>query len=80
MHKRPADAEIQGYFCPLVSARKLAMGGRYRLEAGELVRRCPHCDEYLPADTEFFYTNHFGLLSWCIACFNEARQERRRAA
>ena len=77
---RHKKSEIQGYFCPRYRLDLMDLeSGAFRLIDGDLERRCSHCHEWLPADTEFFYTNHRGLLSWCKACFNEARQERRAA-
>lgn len=35
---------------------------------------CVRCDEYWPADSEFFFTrpsNTDGLNNWCKACFKE---------
>lgn len=41
-------------------------------------RYCPRCDEYWPADTEFFHSRPGGLLdAWCRACSNEYRQRRK---
>lgn len=40
---------------------------------------CPRCDEYWPADGEFFSPRAEGKLdSWCRCCVNEYHQERRR--
>lgn len=49
--------------------------GLYRLEDGELMKRCSHCRDYWPADTEFFYTKKGGdgLGEWCKACYQEWR-------
>ncbi len=58
--------------------------GRYRINpAVGLERRCSHCFEYWPADTEFFAANRAersGLCSWCKACYSEARRARRSEA
>lgn len=49
-------------------------------EDGELERYCPRCDEWWPADREFFYTTGSDeeLHSWCKACYQERRNARRR--
>lgn len=66
-------------FCPLPHRfKRIGIDPRiYRIEDGTLERRCSRCAEWLPADTEFFHSYTKGLMSWCKACFNEARQERR---
>lgn len=66
-----------GPFCPWPAKR--SRRHNYRLVDGLQEKRCGHCHEWFPADTEFFYSYTKGLLSWCKACFNEARQERRAA-
>ena len=41
-----------------------------------LVRYCSRCNEYWPADNEFFHANRCkpdGLSEYCKACFLEAR-------
>jgi len=71
------------------SVRSLERGtkeGRYRQSDGQLEKRCRGCNEYWPADTEFFYRDRGGgdgLQSYCKACQNEAKQatiEKRREA
>ena len=40
---------------------------------------CPKCNEYWPADKEFFYsskTTKDGLFSWCKACHTEWRHNK----
>lgn len=40
-------------------------------------RYCPNCQEYWPADTEFFHPRPNGNLdSWCRACSNEHKRQR----
>lgn len=72
------------FFCPIPSTKALRLGlssGKYQHGTeGELEMRCPHCQEYWPADTEFFYGSLAGLNSWCCACTNECKREKRRAA
>ena len=51
-------------------------------EDDELERYCPKCDEWWPADREFFYgyTDKDGnevLHSWCKACYLEFRKAGR---
>jgi len=46
--------------------------GRYQLTAIGLERLCAKCDEYWPADTEFFWASPgsaTGLHCWCKACY-----------
>lgn len=41
-------------------------------------RRCPRCDEWWPADMEFFYSdkgNPSSLSDWCKACYADYRSE-----
>ena len=45
-------------------------------EDGEAEQYCAKCDEWWPADKEFFYP-HFAT---CKACYLEAKYARRRAA
>lgn len=42
-------------------------------------RYCPRCQEYWPADAEFFYTtgSQGRLHSWCKACTNDRRYAKR---
>lgn len=45
-----------------------------------LERHCPRCDDYWPADAEFFHPRPNGRLdSWCRACSNESRNQKRKA-
>ena len=48
---------------------------------GVMERYCPECDEWWPADKEFFYTNDGEgkkLMRTCIACQIEKIRARRR--
>ena len=53
-------------------------------EDGELEKFCPRCEEWWPADREFWYTTGPAgkgkLHSWCKACYQEVRNPRRRKA
>lgn len=45
-------------------------------------KRCPRCNEYWPADTDFFYSQKGkkdGLHDWCKACYTAWREARYRA-
>ena len=45
--------------------------------------KCHKCQQYWPADTEFFYsgeTKRGGLAEWCKACYEEWRRARRAVA
>lgn len=51
--------------------------GQYRYDDdGQLERRCAHCGEYWPADTEFYNKRGTHLQSWCRACQNYHRRSR----
>ena len=79
--------EINGDYCPVIAPDVICRAiktQRARLDAdGELERRCSWCDEFWPADTEFFQAGNtsFGLHCYCKACFTERRKaakERRK--
>jgi hypothetical protein len=57
--------------------RKRLKSGKFRVdENGMLEKHCPKCNEYWPADSEFFYTargSSDGLGHWCKACYVEWR-------
>jgi len=62
-------------YCPLippfVRAARLA-SGRFVLNSLGLEKQCPHCEDYWPADTEFFFcsrSNADQLSNWCKACY-----------
>lgn len=60
---------------PVVKARGLA-SGTYREAAEGLEKRCTRCQDYWPADSEFFYANRGksdGLGGTCKACYLENR-------
>ncbi len=77
---------INAPYCPLPSRRVLTnalRAGRYRLGTLGLERYCRRCDEFWPADTEFFNacrTEPTGLNAWCKACNSEAKRAARQAA
>lgn len=58
--------------------------GKYRhAEDGSLERHCNKCDEYWPADSEFFFSagsKGDGLTNWCKACYVEWRFPESRGA
>jgi RNase P subunit RPR2 len=76
-------AELLVYANP--SAETLAMrlrSGIYRYEAEGLYKRCGHCKEYWPADSEFFYCQsqqRDGLMCWCKACYVDTRYPQGRS-
>ena len=61
--------------------------GKERLDGdGQLERQCTKCDEWWPADKEFFYTTGANkesgrdeLHPWCKACYQEWRINKRAA-
>ena len=59
------------------------MPGLFRInEDGEREKYCPRCQDWWPADKEFFYTSgkmSRQLHSWCKACYQEWRKVRRAA-
>jgi len=87
---KPGDLAINPAICYAIpSVRSLERGtkeGRYRQSEGQLEKRCRGCNEYWPADTEFFYrhsTGADGLQSYCKAChtaMQEASIEKNRRA
>lgn len=84
MKARPADAQIQGFFCPLqrpeLVARRLRTGKCIRTEVG-LEKHCPKCDDYWPMDTEFWFASKTedGLFAWCRSCYTKHRWPERGA-
>ena len=51
--------------------------GKAIISAIGLEKYCKRCNEYWPADSEFFYTapsKRDGLNDWCKACYNENRR------
>lgn len=52
--------------------------GRYRIEKQTLEKRCKCCQDYWPADGEFFYSapdRPDGLYEVCKACYSERQRE-----
>lgn len=46
-------------------------------------KRCSRCQEWWPADREFFHgccTKPLGLADWCRACYGEWRADKRKAS
>lgn len=86
MNTRAADAEIQGWFCPLIKPRLLGLrlaGGSMQMSIVGLEKRCPRCKEFWPFDTEYFFANAGvtdGLFQWCRACSTEHRWPNGRTA
>jgi hypothetical protein len=59
--------------------QKRLKSGKYRLVDHEIEKRCARCQEYWPADCEFFHSGNGdldGLHGWCKACLYEWRVER----
>lgn len=42
-------------------------------------KRCTRCDEWWPADSEFFHIRLGQLISACKACCNESRKRSAKA-
>lgn len=40
-------------------------------------RQCPKCLEFWPYDLEFWFSNGKRLSSWCKACYEEWKKERK---
>ncbi len=71
---------LKNFFSPIpkpkTRQRKLANGNYKYTEIG-LVKKCNICQEYWPADTQFFYADKYtssGLMPNCIACFEEKKR------
>lgn len=74
---RRGKTAVEGAYCPIppadLLARRLA-SGKYRMTALGLEAHCCACDDYWPADTEFFYpipSKRTGLHEYCKACYLE---------
>lgn len=75
-----ADAVL---YSPIWPAKIL----RIRLNNGKAIisnigreLQCSKCNEYWPADTQFYHSKpcvKSGLQDWCKACYNEWDRERR---
>ena len=70
--------ELVGAFCPippmLLLRKRFASGKARSTPLIGLEKRCPRCNEFWPADTEFFYSvpsKRDGLNDWCKACYRE---------
>ncbi len=59
------------------------MGKEKMTEIG-LERQCTKCHDWWPATREFFYAtgraDHPKLHSWCKACYEEGRKDKRAAS
>ena len=64
--------------------RKRLKSGKFRIdEDGILEKHCSKCNEYWPADSEFFFSaggKGDGLTCWCKACYVEWRYPDGRGA
>ena len=50
--------------------------GTYKYDIDGLQKYCARCQEYWPADSEFFFCNKNegdGLMPWCKVCYDEYR-------
>lgn len=79
MKDRGVDAEIQGYYCPLLPPsllHKRLANGKSRFSEIGLEKRCPKCNEYWPHDTEYWFAARQqpdGLFTCCRACYMTLR-------
>jgi hypothetical protein len=50
-----------------------------KFEGGERLKYCKRCDDWHPADTEFFPPNKskVGLMTWCRVCYSDHQNEKR---
>lgn len=51
-----------------------------KFEMGERVKYCKKCDDWHPADTEFFNearSRKLGLSPWCRACNSDNQNDKR---
>lgn len=74
--KECAQVELQLPHTALPAAvvTKWLANGKYRIEDGEFHKKCGRCNDYWPADLEFFYSaggqrSKDGLHNWCKACY-----------
>lgn len=83
---RSKDAEIQGYFSPLIKPHLTQLrlrSGLMTLTNAGLEKRCARCKQHWPFDTEFFFANRSardGVSDWCRACYFENRFPNGRTA
>jgi hypothetical protein len=76
---------FDGPACPALSPFLIGHGirtGRYKVTDIGLEKRCTACDDWWPADTEFFAVQSCkpdGLSSGCKCCHAEARKRKEAA-
>jgi hypothetical protein len=62
-----------GQFAPVLMVEDEELG---------LQKHCPRCDDWWPADAEFFYSHkrrgRVELDTWCRACWQEYRAEYKK--
>lgn len=78
-----ADGKVQTFGIDLAAIARGLAKGLFRIEEGELHKRCSRCREYWPADREFFYPAYHvahRLHTYCKACYVEQRWPNGRAA
>ena len=74
---------ITGYYSPIWPDNSMPTSGRplkIKFEMGERLKYCNGCDDWHPADTEFFNearSRKIGLSSWCRCC-NDGNQNEKR--
>jgi len=72
-----------GFYSPIWLTNPNKTVGRplkIKFEMGERLKYCKRCDEWHPADTEFFNeakSTKVGLSSWCRACNDENQNQKR---
>jgi hypothetical protein len=82
----PMKSERVGDVCPALSPAQIQRGlssGRFRMTDLGLEKLCSRCDEYYPADTEFWYyqpSSRQGLNNYCHACYREVTGRLSRAS
>lgn len=73
------DSARDGHVCPALTPVQIARGlksGRYVMSEIGLERLCGRCNEYYPADTEFWGwmpSDSTGLHAYCRACRDDYR-------
>lgn len=79
-----AAGQKKPFFCPIPDPHIVAGRidrGTYRInECGDLEKPCSTCDQWWPADTEFFFGERgapTGLSSACRACYLLSRYPER---
>jgi hypothetical protein len=79
--ERDVDVLIVACLPPRLLERRLRLGQYQRTQDG-LEKFCNGCQEYWPADSEFFYANRNhadGLGNSCKACYLEKRYPNGRS-